>query len=124
MSAASEMFARACESLKETVPASSSTDAYKQDLDLLIDSTHLISNSHQIWAANLGVEVEDPLVGHLSAIATQAKRIESANAGKIAELTERLHKEEEKSYKLGKKKQRDLSTLQNVCWLRLILCRA
>jgi hypothetical protein len=115
MGAASEMFARACEALKETVPASSSTDAYMTDLDLLIDSTHLISNSHQIWAEGLGVEVEDPLVGHLGAISTQAKRIEAANVGKIEALTAQLHKEEDASYKLGKKKTRDLNVLQNVC---------
>ncbi|KAL3900199.1 MAG: hypothetical protein SGCHY_001502 [Lobulomycetales sp.] len=122
MSAASEMFARACEALKEVVPsAGASTQAYMEDLNLLIDSTHLISNSHQIWASNLGAEVEEPLVSHLHSISAQAGRIEALNKSKIEDLTVRLHREEDASYKLGKKKQRDLSTLQSSLTIRMSL---
>lgn len=115
MSAASEMFVRSCEALKESCPSTPATQRYMADLDLLIDSTHLICNSHQIWAAGIASDVEEPLIQHLNGIKQQASRIETKNKARIQELTEKLHKEEDLSYKLGKKKQRDLATLQNVC---------
>ncbi|KAJ3215630.1 hypothetical protein HK099_006283 [Clydaea vesicula] len=122
MGAASEMFVRSCEALKECVPAANIRDLQcVEDLDFLIDSTHLVSNAHQIWSSNLQSEFEEPLINHLSDIKKQSGNVERDNKGRIDELTLKLHKEEDNSYKLGRKKQRDLETLKNSLNVRMSL---
>ncbi|KAJ3057203.1 hypothetical protein HK102_011086 [Quaeritorhiza haematococci] len=115
MSAASETFVRALEEMAEYVPAAELSKPYVVgDLDFLIDSTHLIANAHQIWAESLERDFEAPLMAKISDICKQVKITQQDNKNKINQLVEQLHKEEDSSYKLGKKKQRDLVTLQTV----------
>ncbi|KAJ3385586.1 hypothetical protein HDU92_002973 [Lobulomyces angularis] len=124
MGAAAEMFVRSCESLKECVPASNIRDQKCiEDLDFLIDSTHLISNSHQIWSSNLKTEFEKPLLNHLADIQKQAESIEIENKVKVDDLTLKLHKEEENSYKLGRKNKRGVESLQNSLQVRMDLAK-
>ncbi|KAI8835125.1 hypothetical protein BC829DRAFT_365452 [Chytridium lagenaria] len=122
MAKASDMFVRALEDLSEFVPGA---DIRKPhiigDMDFLIDSTHLVSNAHQIWSDTLERDFEEPLVRHMNDILVKSKNIQRENKQKIDDLVERLHKEEEASYKMGKKKQRDLMTLQNSLNVRVTL---
>ncbi|KAJ3216117.1 hypothetical protein HDU67_009918 [Dinochytrium kinnereticum] len=122
MAAASEAFVRALEDISEFVPGA---DIRKPhiigDLDFLIDSTHLVSNAHQIWADSLERDFEEPLIRHMNDIMIKTKNVQKENKQKIDDLVERLHKEEESSYKMGKKKQRDLVTLQNSLNVRVSL---
>ncbi|KAJ3192551.1 hypothetical protein HK101_006318 [Irineochytrium annulatum] len=130
MGAASEAFVRALEDLAEFVPGAEIRKPHIiGDLDFLIDSTHLISNANQIWDLNICAyqadslerDFEEPLVRHMNDMMIKAKVTQKENKQKIDELVERLHREEEASYKMGKKKQRDLMTLQNSLNARVAL---
>ncbi|KAJ3377442.1 hypothetical protein HDU80_003271, partial [Chytriomyces hyalinus] len=114
MAAASDAFTRACEDLEVAMQSTPGIDQVKvKDLNALIDSTHVIANSHQTWAENLGQDVVDPLKRHLGDIMLTVKARQDKNKARIDDLVGKLHKEEEHSYKLSKKKQRDLVMLQD-----------
>ncbi|KAI8616817.1 hypothetical protein BC830DRAFT_167094 [Chytriomyces sp. MP71] len=126
MAAASEAFVRSCEELEAVVSQSASSgtgsvqdDARMKDLNALIDSTRMIANAHQVWAENLGQDVGDPLNRHLGDIMLTVKARQDKNKARIEGLVTKLHDEEDHSYKLSKKKQRDLVMLQEV---RVLLC--
>ncbi|TPX63260.1 hypothetical protein CcCBS67573_g08725 [Chytriomyces confervae] len=122
MAAASDAFVRACEDLEVAMQSTPGVDQVKvKDLNSLIDSTHVIANSHQIWAENLGQDVVDPLKRHLGDIMLTVKARQDKNKARIDDLVGKLHKEEEHSYKLSKKKQRDLVMLQDSLGLRVTL---
>ncbi|KAJ3223718.1 hypothetical protein HDU81_008990 [Chytriomyces hyalinus] len=122
MAAASEAFVRACEELEVAMQSTTGVDQVKlKDLNSLIDSTHVIANSHQIWAEDLGQDVVDPLKRHLGDIMLTVKARQDKNKARIDDLVGKLHKEEEQSYKLSKKKQRDLVMLQDSLGLRVTL---
>ncbi|KAJ3315542.1 hypothetical protein HDU76_002150 [Blyttiomyces sp. JEL0837] len=119
---ASEAFVRALEDLSDYVPGAQIREPHLVgDLDFLIDSTHLIANAHQIWAESLERDFEEPLMRHMNELMNKVKIRQKENKVKIDELVERLHKEEEASYKMAKKKQRDLATLQNSLNVRVSL---
>ncbi|KAJ3231747.1 hypothetical protein HDU78_007503 [Chytriomyces hyalinus] len=122
MSAASDAFVKACEDLEVAMQSTPGIDQVKlKDLSALIDSTHVIANSHQIWAEDLGQDVVDPLKRHLGDIMLTVKARQDKNKARIDDLVGKLHKEEEQSYKLSKKKQRDLVMLQDSLGLRVTL---
>ncbi|KAJ3221477.1 hypothetical protein HDU81_010624 [Chytriomyces hyalinus] len=122
MAAASDAFTRACEDLEVAMQSTPGIDQVKvKDLSALIDSTHVIANSHQTWAENLGQDVVDPLKRHLGDIMLTVKARQDKNKARIDDLVGKLHKEEEHSYKLSKKKQRDLVMLQDSLGLRVTL---
>ncbi|KAJ3098708.1 hypothetical protein HDU96_010977 [Phlyctochytrium bullatum] len=122
MAAASEAFVRALEDLSDYVPGAEIRKPHIiGDLDFLIDSTHLVANAHQIWADTLEKEFEEPLMRHMNELLIKTKNVQRENKQKVDELVERLHKEEESSYRMGKKKQRDLVTLQNSLNVRVSL---
>ncbi|KAI8837676.1 hypothetical protein BJ741DRAFT_154104 [Chytriomyces cf. hyalinus JEL632] len=122
MAAASEAFVKACEDLEVSMQSTPGIDQVKlKDLNALIDSTHVIANSHQIWAEDLGQDVVDPLKRHLGDIMLTVKARQDKNKARIDDLVGKLHKEEEQSYKLSKKKQRDLVMLQDSLGLRVTL---
>ncbi len=89
------------------------------DLDYLITSTHLISNAHQQWAEQLESRVEQPLNNRLFSVEDISKNQQIANTERVNILVNQLQMEETNSYKLGKKKQRDLATLQNVSFIEI-----
>lgn len=107
------MFVRACESIQSCT--------HDKDLELLIYSSHLVANSHQIWSQQLKAEVEDPLLLLVSHIKETSIRTERENKAKVVILTDALHKEEDASYKLGKKNRRDLGSLQQSLQARMTL---
>ncbi|KAJ3415350.1 hypothetical protein HDV05_005087 [Chytridiales sp. JEL 0842] len=120
MAAASEAFVRALEDFAEFVEgADVKRVEVVGDLDFLIDSTHLVANSHQIWADCLERDFEEPIVQLANDIFNRAKNVQRENKQRVDDLTARLQNEENISYKLGKKKQRDLATLQNSLSLRV-----
>ncbi|KNC98954.1 uncharacterized protein SPPG_05913 [Spizellomyces punctatus DAOM BR117] len=120
LAAASETFVRALEDLAEFVPAAHIRRPHVVgDLDFLIDSTHLIANAHQIWAESLEREFEAPLTQNIQNIMTRVTSRQNENKDQINKLVERLHQEEDKSYKLGKKKQRDIKALQSSLNVRM-----
>ncbi|KAJ3153052.1 hypothetical protein HDU86_005350 [Geranomyces michiganensis] len=110
---AGETFARALEELADFVPAAQIRRPHVVgDLDFLIDSTHLISNAHQIYAEDLEREFETPLTENLQEIRARTAHTQAENKPRILELVDRLHLEE-KQHGLGKKKQRDMNALQS-----------
>ncbi|KAJ3340817.1 hypothetical protein HDU83_006908 [Entophlyctis luteolus] len=121
MAMASETFVRACEELEGSIQnAGDIEDASKiRDLDSLIDMGHLISNANQILAENIAQDAEQPLVKHLMDIQGTVKTRNDQNNARINDLARLMHEEEEESYKLGKKKQRDLGELQESLNLRM-----
>ncbi|KAJ3347132.1 hypothetical protein HDU83_002381 [Entophlyctis luteolus] len=121
MAMASETFVRACEDLEGSIQnAGDIEDASKiRDLDSLIDMGHLISNANQILAENIAQDAEQPLVKHLMDIQATVKTRNDQNNARINDLARLMHEEEEESYKLGKKKQRDLGELQESLNLRM-----
>ncbi|KAI8612245.1 hypothetical protein BC830DRAFT_1137648, partial [Chytriomyces sp. MP71] len=100
--------------LNPTQIGSVQDDARMKDLNALIDSTRMIANAHQVWAENLGQDVGDPLNRHLGDIMLTVKARQDKNKARIEGLVTKLHDEEDHSYKLSKKKQRDLVMLQEV----------
>lgn len=84
------------------------------DLDFLIDSSQLMANAHQNWASMLERDVEEPLIAGLTEIPRLAKRKQQENTQKIEHLIQQLHSEEDTSYKMKKKKTRDLQHLHQV----------
>ncbi|KAJ3047846.1 hypothetical protein HK097_011127, partial [Rhizophlyctis rosea] len=114
LAAASETFVRALEELSDCVPAARITKPHVVgDLDFMIDSTHLIANAHQTWADNLERDFELPLAQNITNIMNTVKVRQQENKQKIDGLVSQLHREEDVSYKMGKKKQRDLASLQS-----------
>ncbi|KAJ3250152.1 hypothetical protein HK104_007499, partial [Borealophlyctis nickersoniae] len=114
LAAASETFVRALEELSDCVPTAKITKPHVVgDLDFLIDSTHLIANAHQTWSESLERDFETPLTQNIQNILTTVKVAQKENKAKIDGLVERLHREEDASYKMGKKKQRDFAALQS-----------
>ncbi|KAI9011380.1 hypothetical protein BC832DRAFT_529480 [Gaertneriomyces semiglobifer] len=120
LAAASETFVRTLEEISDFVPAAKINKPHVVgDLDFLIDSTHLIANAHQGWAETLEREFETPLINDIKDIMEMTARRRDENKVKINELVEQLHKEEDRSYKLGKKKQRDIKALQESLNIRM-----
>ncbi|KAJ3033310.1 hypothetical protein HDV00_006500, partial [Rhizophlyctis rosea] len=114
LAAASETFVRALEELSDCVPAARITKPHVVgDLDFMIDSTHLIANAHQTWADTLERDFETPLAQNITQIMNTVKLRQVENKAKIDGLVGQLHREEDVSYKMGKKKQRDLASLQS-----------
>ncbi|KAI9312052.1 hypothetical protein BDR26DRAFT_906439 [Obelidium mucronatum] len=126
MAIVSEQFVRACEELEvQFVNLDSHPDlqnsARIRDLHALIDSTHLVANTHQRWGETLGQDIEEPITKHMNDIMATVKTRQTKNSARINELAKRLTAEEEESYRLGKKKQRDLVSLQDSLGLRVTL---
>ncbi|KAJ3010607.1 UNVERIFIED_CONTAM: hypothetical protein HDU68_002051, partial [Siphonaria sp. JEL0065] len=125
MAAASEQFVRACEELEvQFVNLDSHPDLNPtriRDLHALIDTTHLLANTHQTWGDALGQDIVEPMNKHMVDILTTVKAREVKNNARINDLAKRLTAEEEESYRLGKKKQRDLVSLQDSLSLRVTL---
>ncbi|KAJ3124517.1 hypothetical protein HK100_011204 [Physocladia obscura] len=117
LSNAAGVFVRACEDLESHLQEDDQFDL--RNLDSLIDMTHLISNAHQIWAESLSQDVEAPLFKNINDIQTTVKNRQDKNSQRINDLARRLHEEEEESYKSGKKKTRDLVSLQESLALRV-----
>ncbi|KAI8809924.1 hypothetical protein BJ742DRAFT_216311 [Cladochytrium replicatum] len=114
MSAAAETFVRALEELSEFVPAAEINDPHVVgDLDFLIDSTHLIANSHQIWAEMIERDFEAPLTSHVYETAQRAAKIREENTARIQGSLESIYSEEESSSKRGRKKNKgDFTSLE------------
>ncbi|KAJ3194895.1 hypothetical protein HDU82_002290, partial [Entophlyctis luteolus] len=70
-------------------------------------------------AENSAHDAEQPLVKHLMDIQGTVKTRNDQNNARINDLARLMHEEEEESYKLGKKKQRDLGELQESLNLRM-----
>ncbi|KAJ3321049.1 hypothetical protein HDV06_004607 [Boothiomyces sp. JEL0866] len=122
MAAATETFVRALQEVADCVPAAQVNDVnVVSDLDFLIDSSQLIVNAHQTWANNIEKEVEEPLTACLNEIPQLAKTKQEANKQQIQKLIQQLHSEEDSSYKMKKKKTRDLAELQKSLNLRMAL---
>ncbi|KAI9208448.1 uncharacterized protein BJ171DRAFT_207629 [Polychytrium aggregatum] len=120
MSKATETFVRALEEIASFVQPGTVTDEFLLgDLEFLIDSTTLIANSHQIWANTIQQEVEIPLQADIEKRKESAKKIQDENKTKLKDLMESLNRETDSSYKQGKKKQRDLTSLQNSMNVRM-----
>ncbi|KAJ3019925.1 hypothetical protein HKX48_001569 [Thoreauomyces humboldtii] len=121
MARAGETFARALEELADFVPAAQIRRPHVVgDLDFLIDSTHLVSNAHQIYAESLERDFELPLVDSLKEIETRTRITRVENKSKVLELVERLDREE-KSNGLGKKGKRDMAVIQSSLNVRMSL---
>jgi hypothetical protein len=113
ISAATEVFVRALQDLADCVPQANIQDPLLiTDLDFLIDSSQLMSNAHQNWASMLEREVEEPLLTSISQIPKESKLLQESNKLKIQDLIQKLHQEEDYSYKI-KKQKRNLELLQN-----------
>lgn len=80
----------------------------------MISATQLISNAHQQWAQSLENHVEIPMNNKILQIEDITKNQKIANEERIKILLNQLQVEEHNSYKMGKKKKRDLLSLQNV----------
>jgi hypothetical protein len=112
LATAAEVFVRALEDFSDCVPAANIQDKrLVSELDFLVDSSQLLTNAHQNWAATVLREVEEPLTRSISVMQNEAEAIKRKNQASIEELIKSLHVEEERSYALKKKKQRDLTTL-------------
>jgi hypothetical protein len=107
-SAATQAFSRELQTLQD------STAQPLPSLELLIDSISLLSNNQMAWAEQIESHVEQPLLKNMTHIHSTSQNTAALNKQKIQTLTMMLQKEEDASYKLGKKKQRDLATLQSV----------
>ncbi|KAH6563476.1 hypothetical protein BASA60_010686 [Batrachochytrium salamandrivorans] len=122
MAAATDTFVRALEELSDCVPAAQLVNAsVVADLDFFIDSTQLLVNTHQIWASTIEKEIEEPLFSNIETITAKVKNQQVNNKSRIQGLINDLHLEEDKSYKMKKKKQRDLSMLQESLNVRVSL---
>ncbi|EGF82877.1 hypothetical protein BATDEDRAFT_86391 [Batrachochytrium dendrobatidis JAM81] len=122
MAAATDTFVRALEELSDCVPAAQLSNAsVVADLDFFIDSTQLLVNTHQIWASTIEKEIEEPLFGNIETIIAKVKTQQVDNKSRIQGLINELHSEEDKSYKMKKKKQRDLAMLQDSLNVRVSL---
>ena len=85
------------------------------DLSILTESTQLLSNTHESWAQHLEKDIEQPLVQTLHSVLSAAQVTKVNNGKKMDVLGQMLQKEEELSYKMGKKmKGRDMGALQYV----------
>ncbi|KAJ1549726.1 hypothetical protein HK096_010838, partial [Nowakowskiella sp. JEL0078] len=113
MGLAAEMFVRSLEEMSDFVPAADIKKPHiVGDLEFLIDSTHLIANSHQIWAETVEKEFEQPLNQQLKSIEDKAKSKQKENKEKISKSVELLQQEEDASYKMGKQRKRDFERLE------------
>jgi len=122
MARATEMFVRQLQEVADCVPQAHVQDPMLvADLDFLIDSSQLLVNAHQTWAMNLEKEVEEPLMAGLNEIPKMAKAKQDQNKQQMDLYIKQLHQEEETSYKMKKKKTRDLSELQQSLEVRMAL---
>jgi hypothetical protein len=122
MAAATETFVRQLQDFSDCVPQAKIQDSLLvADLDFLIDSSQLLSNAHITWANMLEREVEEPLIASLHEIPIMAKQKQEQNKLKIQKCIQQLHSEEDSSYKLKKKKTRDLQVLQQSLNVRMAL---
>lgn len=85
------------------------------DLSILTESTQLLSNTHESWSSHLEQDIEYPLVQMLHSVLSAAEVTKINNKKKMEVLGQMLQREEELSYKMGKKmKGRDMGALQSV----------
>ena len=84
------------------------------NLDFLIDSSQLVANANQTWAENVAHQVEAPLDRIIQDIPHLAKGKHDANRQKLKVLIQQLHAEEDLSYRLKKKRSRDVNAVQRV----------
>lgn len=112
MSAATETFVRSLEEISSTVQSANVNvpgfvnPHLLEQLELLLDSSQMISNTHQIWATSIEKDVEEPLIRSIQAISRSAHEHSERNKAKIQELIVQLNKEEELAYKMKKKKKK------------------
>ncbi|RKP02588.1 hypothetical protein CXG81DRAFT_17728 [Caulochytrium protostelioides] len=92
-----------------------------RDLELLIDTTHLVSNAHSILAEQFERDFEVPLTKQVMKTLTDVKLRQRENKLVINELATQLQREEEAAHKRAKKKIRDPAALQNSLNVRMSL---
>jgi hypothetical protein len=105
----------------DLIKANITNNRLVSDLDFLVDSSQLLANTHQVWASTIERDLEDPLVASVQEIMEISKVLCNLNQNNVSQnkiriqsLIGNLHKEEDFSYKMKKKKQRDLNSLSEV----------
>ena len=116
---ASQALVRELEQAQSCLPESKLKKGITEDLNLVIDSASLIANTHLSWAESLQNQVESPLLDMNKELVTRGETTQKYNQKKIETLAEMLQKEEEISYRMGKRNKRDLQTLQSSLSRRL-----
>lgn len=91
------------------------------ELNFLTDSIQLLSNTFTDWGTSLEREVEIPLLQDFKELTDCGKSTQDNNQKKLSALMGMLQKEEDISYQLGKKKQRDFETLQSSLNRRVVI---
>lgn len=91
------------------------------ELNFLTDSIQLLSNTFTDWGTSLDREVEIPFLTDFKELTNAGKSIQDNNNKKLEALMGMLQKEEDISYQLGKKKQRNFETLQSSLNRRVVI---
>jgi hypothetical protein len=91
------------------------------ELNFLTDSIQLLCNTFTNWGPGVEREVEIPILQDFKELTSSGKSIQDNNSKKLSALMGMLQKEEDVSYQLGKKKQRDFETLQSSLNRRVVI---
>lgn len=92
-----------------------------EELNFLTDSIQLVSNTFTDWGNALERQVEIPFLTDFKELTSSGKSIQDNNLKKLDALMGMLQKEEDISYQLGKKKQRNFETLQSSLNRRVVI---